>query len=151
MDIKKAFAEMQLKGCFIEKIQISNDFYNISNENLNISMDLKNGISDIICNEKSNHLEANLALDLTIFAESNNDNTRKYTLNIVINGLFDYGGSEEKEFYNMLLLNGNSTLYSIARSHIITLTSMSSQSGQIIIPMINFAKLLEETEKENPH
>lgn len=145
MDINASFADINLKSCFVEKIDICNDFSNISKENLTISLDVKNGVSDTVKNEQTNCLEANLILDLTVNAVSNSDDTKKYRLNIVLNGLFTYKGTDEIAFYNMLLLNGNSTLYSIARANVITLTAMSSTSGQIVLPMINFVKLIEKS------
>jgi len=148
MDTKIAFADLQFQGCFIEKINISNNIYCISKENMTVSLDVKNGIGEIIQNCDLNCLQANLVLDLTVTAISNNDQNLKYQLNIVLNGLFYYYGTDPDTFNNMLLLNGNSTLYSIARSHIITFTSLSSTSGQIVLPMINFVKLLENSNEE---
>ncbi len=152
MELNNALAVIDLKGYFVPHISIDNDFRIISRENYTVSMKIENGITDINeiqRNETTGHLEAHLILDLTVTAVSNDDNSKKCKINIVLSGLFDYSGEDRNEFYYMLLINGNSTLYSIARSHIITLTALSNSSGQIVIPMVNFVKLLEDSKKDN--
>lgn len=151
MNVNDAAAIINLKGYFVPHLNIDNDFINIAREKYTISLDIQNGVPDIEeikLNDSTGKLEANLILDLTVNAVSNKDNTKNCMVNIVLNGLFEYAGSDKNEFYYMLLINGNSALYSIARSHIITLTALSSLSGQIIIPMVNFVKLLEDAKKE---
>lgn len=151
MNINKAIANIGFKEYYIPHLNIDNDFQNIAREDCTISLDIQNAVTDvnnIKINESTGRLEAQLILDLTVNAVSNNDNTKHCQINIVLSGLFDYSGSDKNDFYYMLLINGNSTLYSIARTHIITVTALSSTAGQIVIPMVNFVKLLEEAKKE---
>ena len=149
MNLSDIQSPFQLQGCILQKIIVENDFVFIpNNDMLNMSVNLKNNISDIRKNEKENCLEANLVLEVDCIA-SISDNGTKYSIHLALNGLFSFSGDNQDEFTSMLLLNGNSTLYSIARSQIITISSMSLTSGQLILPLINVVKLFEASKQEN--
>lgn len=151
MDLNASIAAFGFLGYYIPHINVENDFRSIARENYTVSLSIENGITDIEeikQNESTGHLEAHLILDLTVTAVSNEDSTKKCVINIVLSGLFDYSGNDKDKFYSMLIINGNSTLYSIARAHIITITALSSAAGHIIPPMINFVQVFEEMKKE---
>ena len=151
MDLDSALATFGFLGYYIPHINVENDFRSIARENYTVSLNIENGITDIEemkQNESTGHLEAHLILNLTVTAVSNENSTKKCKVNIVLSGLFDYSGTNKDESYSMLIINGNSTLYSIAIAHIITITALSSTAGHIIPPMLNFVKLFEEMKKE---
>lgn len=148
MNFEEVQSEFQLRNCKIEKLKLNNDFIALpSPEELKLSISIKNAISNI--EEKNdNFLFANLKLDLEVMSEADVNDQNIY-IRILLNGIFTFNGNDKERFTEMLLLNGNATLYSIARSHIITLSALSCVSGQITLPMINFVKLLEMSKTEN--
>ena len=136
----------QMHGCIIDKIELKNDFVSIpADAQLESTVNTKNGISEIKKVNEDNMLQANLILDLQ-YSASFEGNT--FSVHLVLNGLFTMIETNEELFQNMLLLNGNSALYSIARSYIITISSMSLTSGQLVLPMINFVNLIRESQKK---
>ena len=76
-----------------------------------------------------------------------NDN-KKFEITLSLESFFTTSDLDKNNFKQMLLLNGNSTLYSIARSHILTISALSFDSGKIVLPMINFMELLNARNEE---
>ena len=137
----------QMNGCIIQKMEINNEFVFLPTDvQLVSSVNIKNALSDIIKAEETGILQAHLILDLEYKAEYDG---KVFSIHIVLDGLFSTTDSDENRFHQMLLLNGNSALYSIARSHIITISGMSLTSGQLILPMINFVNLMHAASNEN--
>lgn len=147
MNLNEIQSPFQLQGCIIRQIEEKNNLVFLpSTEQLETTVNIKNAFDDIRKNEQDNCLETNFILDLNFTAVSN-EKEKEYSIHIVLDGFFTFSKDDEDEFKNMLLLNGNSALYSIARSYIITISSISLTSGQFVLPMINFVKLLEESKK----
>ena len=144
MKLSDILADFQLEGTRIKSITTKNDFVILPpEEKREISIKINNSLSEIHKNERNNCYYANLILDLT--ATVNEIETKKFfEINIVIDGLFSFTGENKDEFNNMLLLNGNTTLYSIARANVLTISSMSFANGEIMLPMINFVKLMQQ-------
>ncbi len=143
MNFNEILADFQFRASKIKKIEMNNEFSFLPDSGeLETSININDIISRIDKDEEENLFIANLTLELNVTSKHKETN-KKLVINIVIDGLFTFNKDNEDEFKQMLLLNGNSTLYSIARAHIITLSSMSLASGQIILPMINFLKLFE--------
>ena len=148
MELEEIQSEFQLKGCKVEKFELDNDFIALpEQEELKLSVAIKNAISDID-KIQDNILSANLKFDLEVTSKLEQNNKKLY-IHILLDSFFIFEGDDKARFNEMLLLNGNATLYSIARSHIITLSALSCESGQIILPMINFVKLLQKTKQNN--
>lgn len=143
-DIQSPF---QMHGCIIDKMEVENNFASIpTGVQLKSTVNINNAISEINKTNDDNMLQANLILDLR-YSANYEENT--FSIHLVLNGLFSTTDINENDFKHMLLLNGNSALYSIARSYIITISSMSLTSGQLVLPMINFVNLLKATQNEN--
>ena len=67
------------------------------------------------------------------------------SFSIVLNGGFvDNLVDNKDEFEKFLTVNGSASLYGIARGIIISLSSLSMNGGQIILPMVNFFKMREK-------
>lgn len=151
MNFTETISNFQIKASRIEKLEINNDFIGLKNtENLDTNIKIGNAISQVQKDESDGLLYASLKLDLTVTSSEKNSK-KKYCIHMLTEGLFTFDSNDEEEFKQMLLLNGNSTLYSIARSHIMTFSSLSLSGGSIILPMINFYKLLklQSEKKEN--
>ena len=69
----------------------------------------------------------------------------KISILLVLNGgFYDNLVKKEEDFEKFLTVNGAASLYGIARGIIISLSSVSMNGGQIILPMINFFKMKEK-------
>ncbi|HEX2939183.1 MAG TPA: hypothetical protein VHO66_09740 [Ruminiclostridium sp.] len=142
METNNLKSPFQLIDNRIEKLNIKNDLINLEDKNLihEISnIDYKIGEVAEINDEYWGVLQ--LLLDLKI------KKSRKivYSLSLVVEGAFK-GDSKflgREKFEEMLELNGTSSLYSIARSIITTVSSLSLISGQIRIPMLNIMSLYQ--------
>lgn len=84
-------------------------------------------------------------LQLTIDLKIRKAKKIVYSLSLITEGAFtgDSGSINRKDFQNMLEINGTSSLYSIARSTIITVSALSSISGQLRLPMLNIVSLYQ--------
>lgn len=146
MDIKETLATLQLEKTRVVNINTSNDFVNLpQNEELDNNINIGN--SDCVINEQNDKLYG--ALQLQVNVELIQIITsKKINISITLEGIFSYDEPDKEKFRQMMLLNGLSTLYSIARSYILTISSMTLASGKITLPMINFLKLSELKQKE---
>ncbi len=152
MDIKDSISNFQLNGTRLIKLEIKNDFVNMP-EQSEIEMSVNMGNNDFEVVKKNDIFFSNLQLNVTVVVSKKNTE-KQIVISLTLEGIFTLQPNSDKEdenkFKQMLLINGNSTLYSIARSHIITASSMSLDSGNIILPMINFVKLIKlKMEEEN--
>lgn len=86
---------------------------------------------------------------LDIIIETRKDEEKNGRIHLKIEGGFAVGGDvKEDEFKNLLLLNGATALYSIARGKIESITANVYQSGKITMPMINMYEFYREKAKE---
>ncbi len=147
MNFTDTLSEFQFRDSVIKKAVINNDFTVLPDNNeLEYSVKIQNGLSDII--NENNILSARLILKINL-SLVHKETEQKMLIEFIIDGVFTFSRNDEEQFKEMLLLNGNSTLYSIARANIINLTSMCLSSGKVVLPMINFLKLMQLKEKED--
>lgn len=141
-------SEFQFKGSIIRELNFENDFVSLpKSDDLDTSIDVKNAISDI--DDNNGKLYANVLLALTVIAKRKNVEANEcLKIDFTIEGRFSYALDNKEQFERMLALNGTSTLYSIARAHIATITSMSLLNGKINLPMVNFVKLFQMQRKQ---
>lgn len=150
MDIKEAMATFQLKATKIVNLDIKNDFLDLpSDDQLDKSISLGNTLIEILnSNSDNDPLLARMQLQVNLFFESKIDN-KKMEIVITVEGVFSFSENDENKFKQMLVLNGNSSLYSILRAYISTISSLTFDTGKITLPMINFLKLSELIQKRN--
>ena len=147
METNKLKADFQLMGTTIIFLQVSNNFIHIENlqeleKKFNVEYEILN-----ITTDADNHF-AKIQIHINVQIDSAESETMEVEL--ILEGAF-IATSEMpvevfKEFVN---LNGCATLYSIARSIIISITSQTCSGGQIILPMINLSKLEEKNPDDN--
>lgn len=146
MDTSKVYSDFQLQGVRIADLSVKNDFINspdLSNSDLSINL----GNNKIKIEKIGEELGSELCLSVNICLTEKTDNKR-IEISLTLESFFTTSDLDEDNFKQMLLLNGNSTLYSIARSHVITISALSFDSGKIVLPMINFMELLNERNKK---
>lgn len=143
MNLQNAIADFQLKGTSIKRIDLNNDFVQYSdNERTEKKFNVSYNIEEISERDDGNSLGTMvLLLEIEISQEDN-----KLNILLEIEGCFSYNGDSKDEFMEMLEINGSATMYSIARSIILTITSQTFAGEKILLPMVNFFKLREENE-----
>lgn len=129
---------------------------NIKNNTINFnSVDLKIELSHIDYHISSNEEIDNgffgtLILEVTVKAKAKRKNV--FSLDLSLEGAFQGEKGDDLDhdkFTQMLELNGSTTLFSIARTIIITTSAMCSIDGQIRIPLINMMQLYQEKHIKN--
>jgi hypothetical protein len=147
--------ELEIKSPFqfienrIVKLNIKNDTLSLSNDNIiNELSKLDYQIVDL--SETDNEYVGVLQISMLIRVKEKGKKI-VYSLSLQLEGAFI--GSKEAipkdRFTYMLEVNGASTLISLARSIIISISSQSVASGQVRLPMINILKLYQEKHSTN--
>lgn len=146
MNTNQFLADFQFIGNSIRKLNCRNDFVVVPDEpKVKRSFDVSSSIKSIDLQE-GNHFGL-LSMDISIKISHAG---RKFVLSLTIEGCFI--ASAEKlpidAFRQMLEMNGSATLYSVARSMVISYTSQMFASGAIMLPMINVIKMKEQEKKD---
>ncbi|SCH32845.1 Uncharacterised protein [uncultured Ruminococcus sp.] len=137
-------SNFQMIGNYVKKVSVSNDFlelppmeqlnYNFEAEYDNVKID----------DEESGGFLGSIDLCIKVIAKEKKSKA-KMSFSIVLNGGFvDNLVDNKDEFEKFLTVNGSASLYGIARGIIISLSSLSMNGGQIILPMVNFFKMREK-------
>lgn len=141
MDIQNSLSRFQFIGSCIKSCNFNNTFVTYTETKpLDKSFDLD--YSDPEINESSDALIGVIDLTVTVHCS---DDSHALDLSLVIEGAFTFPKeSSVEQFRTMLTLNGCTTLYTICRSFIMSLTAQSFAVGQIILPMINMLNYQRE-------
>lgn len=136
-------ADFQLIGNRIVQLKINNDFISLDmDENTEIKkgLHLSHQIVSIKVDPQgklSGLLIIHIKVKLTRGKE-------KCIVDLMLEGCFNAESEMgEDKFRSMLEINGFSTLYGIARSTLISISSQTFNRGTIILPMINVFKYIE--------
>lgn len=140
---KDIFSDFQLLGTRLAKVEVTNKFINLpQDDELETNIDMGNSECKII--ELDNQLEGILQQYVNFSATLKSEKQLYIKISVMIEGCFITSSKDKELFNQMLMLNGNTTLYSILRAHITTISALSLGEGKIILPMINFTKLMDE-------
>jgi preprotein translocase subunit SecB len=148
MEINKILSQFQLLATSIRNFSFENDFvvYH-DDESIEKELDVFYEINDITSDEEEKLLIGTISLYIDAVIKNENEQMK---INLVIQGGFKSTVNDEDEslteFRKLLSLNGCATLYSLARSIIVSFTSQSCLGGNILLPMINVFKLKESLE-----
>lgn len=146
MDYSTVMSDFQLQGTRILNLDVKNDFINIfDSAALATNVSIGNVEPEIKTN--GDKLESVFVLQISVTAKDLGS-SRTITINLSIEGLFTSKNNDKDLFRQMLLLNGNTALYSIARAHIITISSLVCNRGDIVLPMINFVEMLKAKQNQ---
>lgn len=136
-------ADFQLIGNRIVQLKINNDFITLD---MDEDSEIKKGLHlshQIVSvqTDPQGKLSGLLLIHVKVKLSRAKD---KCNVDLMLEGCFnaepDLG---EEKFRSMLEINGFSTLYSIARSTLISISSQTFNRGTIILPMINVFKYIE--------
>ncbi len=142
-NIKSGF---QLLATSIKTIDFINSFtYYEDNEEIERNFDVTYEIDDISHDDEEDTIMGTISLNVIAMVK-NKEAEMKF--NLVIQGCFI---SEEdiktEDFKNMLEINGCATLYSIARSIVLNISSQACFGAHVLLPMINLFKLKDKKEE----
>lgn len=150
MEANKYKSDFQFIGSMIKKFNINNNIisYNDDDPKMKKKLDVSHQITEASIHENEQHdkswlgiLNLNIKLDVS-------SNKQKTSISLLLEGCFSSSAeAAEDEFNNMLTINGVTTLYSIARSLILSITSQAYISGKISLPMFNVAAYSNDLNK----
>lgn len=148
MNITKSIATLQLLGTTIRKINLENNFVIFSDsDKVEKQIDLNCKFGNI--NKDDDAFWGSSILDLSIDIRNHEDNEdRSLVIKLELEGCFSYQGDDEDEFKELLEINGSASLYSIARSIITMFTSQAFDGDKVILPMLNFFDLVNDSKQE---
>lgn len=141
-NIENIVSDFQILGTNIKTLNLTNDFIYFQDNNEDI--DRKVGINYEILDIHQSHdkLIGTLLfmIDLNITDNSREDHNQIH-LSLEIEGGFYSSNLDQNVFKQMIEINGVASLFSIARSFILSVTSQAIPGSQIVIPMINVTKI----------
>lgn len=141
--IEKCISHFQYLTSIIEKFDFENSIVRIKNDcKRNIDMNY----DDIAIKRKADALYGEISLSLFVCLYENDE--KVVSINYKTKGLFKSTDADnEAEFKELLKINGLAVLYSLARAHITTLSSVAGIDN-INIPMINVYEYIKQ-KKDN--
>lgn len=147
MNVEKIKSGFQLLATSILKLDFKNNFV-IMNDSIKVerTLDTSYDINDITHDEEENLLMGTITLNVLALIKSEE---AEMNINMNLQGCFISEKTDDIEaFKKMLGINGCATLYSIARSIILSITSQACAGAHVLLPMINIFELNESSEKE---
>lgn len=150
MGINNYLSDFQFVGSTVKDLFFKNDFISYAEtDELERTIDVSYEVEDIIDSPEHEHLIMGiLLLHVKVKIQGDNSSSQKkkndLDLSITLEGCFHSNTLEEEKFKEMLEINGCATLYSIARSIIISITSQSFANGPCILPMINVYNMVDQ-------
>lgn len=142
MDFNKITADLSFVSSSVHNIVVKADGAQIpDSEKKGFGLDIKCSEPFVKDNEKFGKLL--MQVEVTLFKK--NEELEPDTFKIVIEGIFKATNEMSNEkFLELLNINGGAALFSIARSKIEMLSSMTYAEGKIVIPMINIIQYFSE-------
>ena len=142
MDFNKITAELDFVGSSVHNVEIKSDMIRISNSTKkSFGLDIKCSKPLVKDNEKFGKLL--MKVEVSLFNED--EELEPDSFKIVIEGVFKASNeTSDEKFMELLNVNGGAALFSIARSKIEMLSSMTYAEGKIVLPMINIIQYFAE-------
>lgn len=147
MNLNKVASDLFFCGCTVKELHLKNTIVNLPPEsNVNIQMGLS--IDNIKNDKSSGGLLGYVNLSLDLDTNIPDIKEARCDFHIVLEGCFSTTHLERDDFEKMLSINGGATLYSIARSQILDITSNAFLTGKLLLPMVNMIEFFEESKKQ---
>ena len=143
MDFNKITAELDFVGSSVHNVEIKSDMIRISNSTKkSFGLDIKCSKPLVKDNEKFGKLL--MQVEVSLFKED--EELEPDSFKIVIEGVFKASNeTSDEKFMELLNVNGGAALFSIARSKIEMLSSMTYAERKIVLPMINIIQYFAES------
>lgn len=145
MDFNKITADLDFVGSTVHSVEIKSNMISIPNKTKkSFGMDIKCSKPLIKDEEKFGKLL--LQVEVSLFKED--EELEPDTFKLVIEGMFKSSKEiDDERFMELLNINGGAALFSIARSKIEVLSSLTYVDGKIVLPMINIVQYFAERNK----
>lgn len=133
---KKYFSDFQYIGSRVVSLKIRNDFVGLDLSGMKRTLDISHEVKEISSSGDRESYSGLLHLRIKTTAAIDK---KKYAVDILLEGCFE-GASERlscEDFEEMLCINGLTSLYSVARGILQSVTSQTLMDGAILLPMIN--------------
>ena len=142
MDFNKITAELDFVGSSVHNVEIKSDMIRIFNSTKkSFGLDIKCSKPLVKDNEKFGKLL--MQVEVSLFKED--EELEPDSFKIVMEGVFKASNeTSDEKFMELLNVNGGAALFSIARSKIEMLSSMTYAEGKIVLPMINIIQYFAE-------
>lgn len=149
---KHYLAQFQILGTSVKTLKIVNDFIAIPDTpDIKRCFDISHSITSVDISEDDNTLSGLLLLNIKLKLKDT-VHKKKYNLDLSIEGCFEAPlEMGEDRFRQMLRVNGVTSLYSISRAFIHSVSAQTLVSGSIILPMINVLEYSKDLDCEADH
>lgn len=147
MDFNKITADLDFIGSSIHNVEIKADMIKISNETK------KTFALDIKCSKpliKDDSKFGKLLMQVDVSLKKEDETLEPDIFKIVLEGVFKASADlDDDKFMELLNINGGAALFSIARSKLEVLSSITYSEGKIVLPMINVIQYFAERNAPN--
>lgn len=146
MNLNQVVANLDIVSSSIHRLNVSSQMFKISDSNQKeFGLDIKCSKPTIIDGVKFGKLL--MQIQVSVLPEQIEFSPDFFEL--VIEGVFSANTElPDEEFMTLLNINGGAALYSIARSKIETISSLTYAEGKILLPMINIVQYYQEQSAE---
>lgn len=145
MDFNKITADLDFVGSTVHTVEIKSNMISIPDKaKKSFGLDIKCSKPLIKDEEKFGKLL--LKVEVSLFKED--EELEPDTFKLVIEGMFKSSKEiDDERFMELLNINGGAALFSIARSKVEVLSSLTYVDGKIVLPMINIVQYFAERNK----
>lgn len=149
MNINQVAADLEMVGCSVRNLSITNDLISIRDDDeLHLDLDILPVYEGIIEQEHRGRVVLNLYID-SVRKERED---QKMKISVTFEALFRSTDSmEEQAFIELLIINGATALYSLARGKIEAISASIFLDGKIVLPFVNIIQYYHQkyTSAEN--
>ena len=149
MNINQVAADLEMVGCSVRNLSITNDLISIRDDDeLHLELDILPVYEGIIEQEHRGRVVLNLHID-SVRKERED---QKMEISVTFEALFRSTDSmEEQAFIELLIINGATALYSLARGKIEAISASIFLDGKIVLPFVNIIQYYHQkyTSAEN--
>ena len=149
MNINQVAADLEMVGCSVRNLSITNDLISIRDDDeLHLDLDRLPVYEGIIEQEHRGRVVLNLHID-SVRKERED---QKMEISVTFEALFRSTDSmEEQAFIELLIINGATALYSLARGKIEAISASIFLDGKIVLPFVNIIQYYHQkyTSAEN--
>lgn len=149
MNINQVAADLEMVGCSVRNLSITNDLISIRDDDeLHLDLDILPVYEGIIEQEHRGRVVLNLCID-SVRKERED---QKMEISVTFEALFRSTDSmEEQAFIELLIINGATALYSLARGKIEAISASIFLDGKIVLPFVNIIQYYHQkyTSAEN--
>ena len=149
MNINQVAADLEMVGCSVRNLSITNDLISIRDDDeLHLDLDILPVYEGIIEQEHRGRVVLNLHID-SVRKERED---QKMEISVTFEALFRSTDSmEEQAYIELLIINGATALYSLARGKIEAISASIFLDGKIVLPFVNIIQYYHQkyTSAEN--